>query len=57
MKINAHLDVDMAAIESTDSVTVMLELQARPPPLLRPLAPSTPRLWSSTAPAPSPVVG
>ena len=28
MHINAHLDVDLVAIESTDSVTLMLELEA-----------------------------
>ncbi len=33
MKVNAHLDVDMVAIETTDSVTIMLELEAPPAPV------------------------
>ena len=28
MHINAHLDIDLVAIETTDSVTLMLELEA-----------------------------
>ncbi len=32
MKLNAHLDIDLVAVETTDSVTVMLDLEAPPAP-------------------------
>ena len=53
MHINAHLDVDLVAMEATDTVTVLLDLVAPPAPVdPASRAPSTPPSSCWTAPAP-----
>lgn len=40
MHVNAHLDLDVVAIEQSDEVTLMLELDAPPAPESRPRPPA-----------------